>query len=87
MPYDDLNYAVNYTRPALTGSFSFPVLDGDFNRNFGSVQLAAGQFVHVPIIAGANGDEGVSFGVRGINSSDEFLARLQSLCSCIFLSS
>ncbi|THX94206.1 alpha/beta-hydrolase [Aureobasidium pullulans] len=46
-----------------------PALDGDFIARYGSEQLAEGAFVHVPIIDGANSDEGVSFSPNGINST------------------
>ncbi|PSN67379.1 carboxylesterase family protein-like protein [Corynespora cassiicola Philippines] len=56
-----------------------PVIDGDLVRNFGSLQLQRGEFVRVPIIVGANSDEGTSFSPRGINTTNEFKASLANL--------
>ena len=49
---------------ALNTSFSnswYPIVDGDFIQKYPSIQLAAGDFVHVPVISGANTDEGTAF--------------------------
>ncbi|KAL4928498.1 Alpha/Beta hydrolase protein [Aspergillus undulatus] len=60
-----------------TGSFA-PTIDGDFIRTYGSEQLRKGQFVKVPIITGANSDEGASFSPMGINTTGDFKATLSS---------
>lgn len=67
---DALNAAINTTAMPLTG-FQ-PSVDGDFIQKYTSLQLAAGQFVHVPIISGANSDEGASFSPQGANSTTDF---------------
>jgi len=41
----------------LSGAWN-PVVDGDFIQRFASIQLKEGAFVKVPIIDGANTDEG-----------------------------
>ncbi|KAK3615626.1 hypothetical protein LTR56_026484 [Elasticomyces elasticus] len=70
VPYEELNAALNGTE---LSSFS-PVVDGDFIQRFASIQLAEGAFVKVPIIDGANTDEGTAFGPRGINTTEQFIA-------------
>lgn len=58
-----------------TGGFN-PVTDGDFIQDYGSAQLARGEFNKVPIIVGANSDEGASFAPVGINTTAQFQAAL-----------
>ena len=58
-----------------TGGFA-PVTDGDFVQDYGSVQLSKGEFLKVPIIVGANSDEGASFAPYGINTTAQFQAAL-----------
>lgn len=73
LPFNSLNAAIN----SSTASSWFPVVDGDFIRRYPSLQLAAGEFLKVPIIDGANSDEGISFGPRGYNTSAQFVAGLE----------
>jgi carboxylesterase type B len=61
-----------------TGDFN-PVIDGDFTQDYGSRALQNGKFVKVPIIVGANSDEGASFSPIGINTTQQFNASLASL--------
>ncbi|BCS22538.1 uncharacterized protein APUU_30763A [Aspergillus puulaauensis] len=73
VPFLKLNATVgNYSG---TGTFA-PTIDGDFVQNYGSQQLKEGQFVKVPIITGANSDEGASLGPTGINNTEDFKATL-----------
>lgn len=51
-------------------------MDGDFVQKYTSLQLADGDFVKVPIIIGANTDEGTAFSPIAINSTDEFYSYL-----------
>lgn len=75
VPYAKLNAVLNQT--AFTGIQQWnPIIDGDFIQKFTSLQLASGDFVHVPIIDGANTDEGTAFGPVGINTTDQFRAYL-----------
>jgi carboxylesterase type B len=60
-----------------TGGFN-PIIDGDFTQDYGSRALAKGRFVKVPIIVGANSDEGASFAPYGINTTQQFQAVLPS---------
>ena len=76
VPYAKLNAVFNQT--LFTGVTPFEtVIDGDFIQKFGSIQLSNGDFVHVPIIDGANTDEGTSFGPVGIENATQFAAYLE----------
>jgi len=55
-----------------------PIVDGDIVRKYGSEQLKKGEFVHVPIITGANSDEGISFAPTPIADDDAFLASVKN---------
>lgn len=46
-----------------------PIVDGDFLTAYPSTLAANGSFVHVPILMGANSDEGVSFSAKGLDNS------------------
>ncbi|KAL6703109.1 hypothetical protein ACN47E_010171 [Coniothyrium glycines] len=72
-----LNATMNGTL-STTGGFN-PVIDGDFTQDYGSRALANGKFVKVPIIVGANSDEGASFSPYGINTTAQFRSNLASL--------
>ncbi|KAI0728491.1 carboxyesterase [Fomitopsis betulina] len=68
-PFDTINAAINNTNATLW----YAVIDGDMFTKLASYQLEAGEYVHVPIISGANTDEGTSFGPTGVNTSEQFL--------------
>lgn len=74
IPFATLNAWINTTQSFLGWQ---PLVDGDFIQGYTSLQLKRGQFVHVPIISGANSDEGTAFGPIGINSTQDFLNRLE----------
>lgn len=57
-PFEDINHALNVTG---VGPWA-PTLDGDFFQDFAANQLSEGKFVQVPILIGANSDEGTAFG-------------------------
>ncbi|KAE8441654.1 hypothetical protein EG329_004575 [Mollisiaceae sp. DMI_Dod_QoI] len=42
--------------------------NGDFLTAYPSTLTAAGKFIHVPLLIGANSDEGTSFGVSGLDN-------------------
>lgn len=69
VPFETLNDLFNTSE----ASSWQPIVDGDFVARWGSVQLAEGAFVHVPILDGANTDEGTSFGPQGVNSTQDFI--------------
>lgn len=76
LPFDTLNTWLNASGLSLDWK---PVIDGDFLQGKTSQQLASGAFVHVPIISGANSDEGTAFGLTPMNSSAAFAATLTSV--------
>jgi carboxylesterase type B len=61
-----------------------PIIDDDFIATYPSVQLSSGNFVRVPLLIGANTDEGTTFGINygpnstGVNSDAEWLEVLNS---------
>lgn len=67
-PFETLNGYINGTNSTLPTAFD-PIVDGDFIERYGSLQLEEGQFVRVPIIDGANSDEGTAFSKQGINTT------------------
>jgi carboxylesterase type B len=72
LPVVQLNAAINMTSTTLNVTGFNPILDGDFIQKRTSLQLAAGEFVHVPIISGANSDEGTAFSPVGMNTTEQF---------------
>jgi carboxylesterase type B len=77
VPFQTLNATMNGTL-WNTGGFN-PVIDGDFTQDYGSRALQNGKFVKVPLIVGANSDEGASFAPQGINTTEQFSAALSAL--------
>ncbi|KAF1967832.1 carboxylesterase family protein-like protein [Bimuria novae-zelandiae CBS 107.79] len=76
-----LNAAINSTSSASynrTLAQFRPFKDDDFIADYGSRQLADGRYVKVPIIEGATSDEGSAFSPRGINTTADFRAAIQS---------
>lgn len=73
LSYEDLNAVINQTALTSWG----PAIDYDFIAGKTSEQLVKGDFVQVPIIIGANSDEGQSFGPQGINTTEDFVKTLQ----------
>ncbi|KAL4906169.1 hypothetical protein BDW74DRAFT_190229 [Aspergillus multicolor] len=74
---------LNATYDTISGSFA-PTIDGDFIRTYGSQQLRTGHFVKVPIITGANSDEGASMSPMGINTTEDFRATLSGFLPASF---
>lgn len=84
LPFSTLNNIFNSS--AFSASFQ-PVVDGDFIQRWGSIQLAEGAFVHVPIIDGANSDEGTAFGPTGVNTTQDWINDMVSNESSNYISS
>jgi carboxylesterase type B len=72
--FDTLNSFINST-VGLYLSWQ-PIIDGDFIKGRTSIQLTKGEFVKVPIIDGANSDEGTAFGPKPMNSTQQFYNHL-----------
>ncbi|KAK4948835.1 hypothetical protein LTR10_012208 [Elasticomyces elasticus] len=75
IPFAKLNSIVNTT--ALSAIWS-PQIDGDIIARHSSEQLADGAFVKVPIIEGANSDEGTSFAPPSVNTTAEFTSDIKA---------
>lgn len=72
-PFEEINKAINVTR---VGPWA-PVLDNDFFVDFAANQASNGNFVQVPILIGANSDEGTAFGGSlGVSTDAEFRAAI-----------
>jgi carboxylesterase type B len=79
LPFAQLNQIQNTTGSlGLLGQAWAPILDRDFIQQTPSVQIKAGSFVQVPIIAGANSDEGTAFGPTGVDNTTVFFNDLTS---------
>ncbi len=55
-----------------------PLVDGDFLTAYPSTLMASSNFIHIPLITGANSDEGVSFGVEHLDNSTAIFDNLLS---------
>lgn len=75
VPFTVLNNILNTTD---FNTFWNPTVDGDIIARYGSEQLADGSFVHVPILSGANSDEGTAFSPVGIYDTSDFEYYLDS---------
>ncbi|EHK97118.1 putative Lipase 2 [Glarea lozoyensis 74030] len=53
-----------------------PIVDGDFLTDYPSNLAAQGKFIRIPLINGANTDEGTSFGVTGMNTEKDIFNSL-----------
>jgi carboxylesterase type B len=67
IPYEELNAAINSTVDQANTNW-WPIVDGDFIRKYTSLQLESGDFVKVPVLIGANADEGTSYAPVGIDT-------------------
>jgi len=69
VPYEKLNAVFNSTIASGMG----PCIDGDFIQNYGSMQLERGTFAKVPLLIGANTNEGRGFlGPITVNTTEDF---------------
>ncbi|GAA5907464.1 hypothetical protein JCM6882_003868 [Rhodosporidiobolus microsporus] len=59
-------------------AYSFnPVVDGGIISSYASDQYTSGNYAKVPLLLGANTDEGASLGTSGINTTSQLIADLQ----------
>ncbi|PCG88068.1 Carboxylesterase, type B [Penicillium occitanis (nom. inval.)] len=61
-----------HTLSGLKGPQFVQVIDGDFIQESATVQLHQGKFAKVPYLIGGSADEGTSFAISGINTTEEF---------------
>ncbi|KAA8898990.1 hypothetical protein TRICI_006414 [Trichomonascus ciferrii] len=54
-----------------------PVLDGELIPDYPNNLMDQGKFAKIPVIVGANMDEGTSFGLGNVNTTDEVVQGLQ----------
>jgi acetylcholinesterase len=74
LPVETLNAVFNSTVITVPQAPFFAALDNDFMTDQGSAALWTGKFLKVPTLMGINTDEGTSFALEGINTTDQFLA-------------
>ncbi|CAI6098743.1 unnamed protein product [Clonostachys chloroleuca] len=78
---EEMDYALNVTK---VSGFA-PIIDGDFFQDFSTNQLEDGRFVKVPILVGANTDEGsdmnkgILSGSRLVNTDADMREALTSV--------
>lgn len=84
VPYETLSHIFNSTANNLTTTWS-PFIDGDLIQGFGSVALAQGRFINVPIISGTNSDEGFGWGTKGLNTAEDFAKEVAKLGPPIYV--
>jgi hypothetical protein len=75
LSFESINGFLNGTGSSLSWN---AVIDNDFIAGKTSLQLAQGQFVHVPIISGAN-EEGTQFSPSPVGTEQEFINILESI--------
>ncbi|KAK2045193.1 carboxylesterase [Colletotrichum somersetense] len=77
VPAWDLSNAINSTTAVATPDFA-NVVDGDFLIAPRHELVNEGRFTHVPLLIGSNTDEGTQFGVKGVNTTEQWRAYLRS---------
>lgn len=75
VPFANLNAVIN---TATLSTIWLPQIDGDIIQRHSSQQVVDGSFVRVPIILGANSDEGTPFSPLGMNNTQAFEISLLS---------
>lgn len=56
-------------------------IDGDFIQENAREALLAGRFIRVPVLHGQNHDEGTIFSITGVNTDEDFFARVRERAS------
>ncbi|CZT06846.1 related to triacylglycerol lipase V precursor [Rhynchosporium graminicola] len=75
----DRDVLSNVLNSSVTSSaFWGPQIDNDFLIDSGTKLISNGSFVKVPIMLGRNHGEGIDFAPKGINTTEQFLALVQS---------
>ncbi|KAF3393217.1 Lipase 1 [Talaromyces pinophilus] len=69
VPTEQLSAIFNSSDVTSSGGV---VIDGDILTESATTLTKNGNFVRVPLLIGTNFDEGTSFGIRGINTTEEF---------------
>lgn len=67
---DKLAPVLNVTNGMITQTYG-PTIDGDFIPDWPKSLMAKGKFVKVPMISGANLDEGTAFGPGNVNTTED----------------
>ncbi|KAM0415935.1 hypothetical protein ACHAPT_013088 [Fusarium lateritium] len=80
-PFEEINHALNVSKVAPWP----PVLDDDFLADYPANQVANGDIPKIPLLVGANSDEGTAFGSGkgpnggGVNTDDEMRAAIAAI--------
>jgi carboxylesterase type B len=77
VPVSELSGILN-SSAAASAPF-YPVVDGEFIEKAGPTLMNEGKFVHVPILHGTNHDEGTAFGTTGVDTTEQFVAYVESV--------
>ncbi|GAA86600.1 liver carboxylesterase [Aspergillus luchuensis IFO 4308] len=77
--FDNTSIVPEHSISGLSGAKFIPVIDDDFIKGSGTIQLQEGKFVKVPYLIGANADEGTAFAVPGVNTDAEFRELVKDL--------
>lgn len=81
LPLSEVNAALNGTAASPWP----PMLDGDFIADYPVNQLGGGRFPRIPVLIGANADEGSAFGTakgpggEGVNSDEDMRYALEGI--------
>jgi carboxylesterase type B len=75
VPTDALSTIFNTTGVTSSGGV---VIDGDLLPASATTLVKTGKFVKAPLLIGTNFDEGTMFGVKGINTTTQFIASIKS---------
>ena len=79
LPFEKLNAIINQT--GISDGWT-PQVDNDIIVRQSSDQIRDGAFVRVPMIIGANTDEGSFFTPQGMNDTKAFKPNLLCKCGC-----